>query len=77
MKNKLIFTTTFLLVAFATQLFAQDWPQFLGPERNSTSPQKGVPNELVIVKDAPHFGVMFDSDEVRTKVMNFLKKQLN
>jgi acetyl esterase/lipase len=36
-----------------------------------------VPNELIIVKDAPHFGVMFDTDEIRTKVMNFLKKQLN
>ena len=37
----------------------------------------GVQNELVIVKDAPHFGVMFDSDDVRNKVINFLKKQLN
>ncbi len=37
----------------------------------------GVQNELVIVKDAPHFGVMFDSDEVRNKVMNFLRKHLN
>jgi len=37
----------------------------------------GVPNELVIVKDAPHFGEMFDSDEVRNKLMNFLRKQLN
>ena len=37
----------------------------------------GVPNELVVVKDAPHFGVMFDADEVRNKVMRFLKKQLN
>jgi acetyl esterase/lipase len=37
----------------------------------------GVQNELVIVKDAPHFGEMFDSDEVRNKVMNFLRKQLN
>lgn len=37
----------------------------------------GVQNELVIVKDAPHFGVMFDSDEVRNKVMNFLMKHLN
>ena len=27
----------------------------------------GIPNELVIVKDAPHFGVMFDSDEIRLK----------
>jgi acetyl esterase/lipase len=33
----------------------------------------GVKNELIIVKDAPHFGVMFDSDEVRNKVMSFLR----
>lgn len=37
----------------------------------------GVQNELVIVKDAPHFGIMFDSDELRIKVMNFLRKHLN
>jgi acetyl esterase/lipase len=37
----------------------------------------GVENELVIVKDAPHFGEMFDVDKVRNKVMSFLKKQLN
>jgi len=37
----------------------------------------GVHNELVMVKDAPHFGVMFDSDEIRTKVMDFLGKHLN
>ncbi|SKC83755.1 alpha/beta hydrolase [Ohtaekwangia koreensis] len=37
----------------------------------------GVQNELIIVKDAPHFGVMFDADEVRSKVISFLKKQLN
>jgi acetyl esterase/lipase len=36
-----------------------------------------VPNELIIVKDAPHFGVMFDSDEIRTKVMGFLTKHFN
>jgi acetyl esterase/lipase len=36
----------------------------------------GVPNELIIVKDAPHFGEMFDTDEVRNKVINFLKEQL-
>jgi dipeptidyl aminopeptidase/acylaminoacyl peptidase len=36
----------------------------------------GVQNELVIVKDAPHFGVMFDTDEVRTKVINFLNKHM-
>ncbi|HVG11969.1 MAG TPA: alpha/beta hydrolase [Flavisolibacter sp.] len=37
----------------------------------------GVPNELLIVKDAPHFGTMFDSDEIRFKVLSFLKKLLN
>jgi acetyl esterase/lipase len=36
----------------------------------------GVQNELIIVKDAPHFGVMFDSDDVRNSVINFLKMQL-
>lgn len=35
-----------------------------------------IQNELVIVKDAPHFGVMFDANNVRNKVMNFLNKQL-
>lgn len=37
----------------------------------------GVQNELIIVKGAPHFGEMFDSDEVRNKVLSFLKLQLN
>jgi acetyl esterase/lipase len=37
----------------------------------------GVQNELVTVKDAPHFGVMFDADDVRQKVMTFLKEQLD
>lgn len=36
----------------------------------------GVQNELVIVKDAPHFGEMFDSEEVRKKVIAFLKKTI-
>jgi len=36
----------------------------------------GVQNELIIVKGAPHFGVMFDTDEIRNKVMGFLKKEL-
>jgi acetyl esterase/lipase len=36
----------------------------------------GVQNELIIVKDAPHFGEMFDSDEVRNKVITFLTKHL-
>ncbi|WP_332910278.1 alpha/beta hydrolase [Algoriphagus boritolerans] len=37
---------------------------------------KGVPNELIIVPNAPHFGQIFDSNEVRIKVMEFLKKEL-
>jgi acetyl esterase/lipase len=36
----------------------------------------GVQNERIVVKDAPHFGAMFDSDEVRKKVINFLGTQL-
>lgn len=36
----------------------------------------GVPNELIIVEDAPHFGVMFDAEPIRTKVMAFLEKYL-
>lgn len=37
----------------------------------------GVKNELLIVKGAPHYGVMFDAEEVRAKVIGFLKKQLD
>lgn len=37
---------------------------------------KGVKNELIIVKDAPHFGTMFDFEEVRVKVVAFLKDVL-
>jgi dipeptidyl aminopeptidase/acylaminoacyl peptidase len=36
----------------------------------------GVQNEIIIVKDAPHFGEMFDSDEVRNRVLGFLRMQL-
>jgi len=32
----------------------------------------GVKNELVIVKGAPHFGTMFDTDEVKSKILEFL-----
>ena len=42
MKNQLIFVTIFLLFTFMNSIYAQDWPQFLGPERNSTSPQKNL-----------------------------------
>lgn len=37
---------------------------------------KGVKNELIIVKGAPHYGVMFDVEEVREKVLRFLKSHL-
>ncbi len=43
MKRKVVFsilTTVFVLSCPVVN--AQDWPQFLGPERNSTSPQKGL-----------------------------------
>jgi acetyl esterase/lipase len=36
----------------------------------------GVPSELIIVKDAPHFGAMFDVEEIRMKVMGFLTENL-
>ncbi len=37
----------------------------------------GVKNEVDIVKDAPHYGEMFDAESVRLKVLNFLKQHLN
>lgn len=36
----------------------------------------GVKNELIIVKDAPHYGKMFDTEELKTKVITFLKDTL-
>jgi acetyl esterase/lipase len=36
----------------------------------------GVKNELTIVKDAPHFGRMYDVEEIRTKVIEFLQRNL-
>lgn len=35
-----------------------------------------VKNELTVVKDAPHYGVMFDTEEVRQKLLAFLDAQL-
>ncbi len=32
----------------------------------------GVKNELTIVKDAPHFGTMYDVEDIRNKVISFL-----
>jgi outer membrane protein assembly factor BamB len=42
MKRIKLLATAFLLFACLSGSRAQDWPQFLGPERNSTSPQKGI-----------------------------------
>jgi acetyl esterase/lipase len=36
----------------------------------------GVKNELTIVKDAPHFGSMYDVMEIRNKVIAFLTQDL-
>ncbi|WP_075352385.1 alpha/beta hydrolase [Algoriphagus marinus] len=44
---------------------------------NSWLQVKGIPSELIIVPGAPHYGSMFDSDEIRIKVLNILKKELN
>jgi len=42
MNSKMIFITGFVLITIMSKLNAQDWPQFLGPERNSTSPERGI-----------------------------------
>lgn len=36
----------------------------------------GVKNELTIVKDAPHFGTMYDVPEISDQVITFLKQHL-
>ncbi|TRX41455.1 alpha/beta hydrolase [Flavobacterium restrictum] len=36
----------------------------------------GVSNEVIIVKDAPHYGVLFDAEPIRLKVITFLTKTL-
>ncbi len=36
----------------------------------------GVKSKIKVVKDAPHYGVMFDSDSVQNEVFNFLKTNL-
>jgi outer membrane protein assembly factor BamB len=41
MKVKVMFTTLILMVVACSSL-AADWPQYLGPNRNSTSPEKGL-----------------------------------
>ncbi len=43
---------------------------------NSWLKHYGIENELTIVKDAPHFGAMYDVEEIRTKIIGFLKAAL-
>jgi outer membrane protein assembly factor BamB len=42
MKKINFLLTAILLFAFLSNINAQDWPQFLGPNRNGISPQKGI-----------------------------------
>jgi outer membrane protein assembly factor BamB len=42
MKKRLIFLPLSVLFIFIMNVNAQDWPQFLGPDRNSHSDQKGI-----------------------------------
>ena len=36
----------------------------------------GIKNELIIVPNAPHYGVMFDTPDIRKRVFNFLDQYL-
>ena len=65
-------------------------PPFLivqGEKDESVNPQQsillslhlelaGVKNELIIVPNAPHYGVMFDAEDIRNKVFYYLNKYL-
>ncbi len=42
MKKSYPLLTAIFSIAFFSGIYAQDWPQFLGPNRNSTSTQKGI-----------------------------------
>jgi outer membrane protein assembly factor BamB len=42
MKQRLIYIGVVVLLVCMTNAYAQDWPQYLGPSRNSTSPQTGM-----------------------------------
>lgn len=64
MKKRKILMVLILPIISTFIINAQDWPQFLGPERNSTSPQKGLlrswpekgPEVLWNVNVGPGFG---------------------
>ncbi|SHK07001.1 PQQ-like domain-containing protein [Tangfeifania diversioriginum] len=42
MKPKKFFLPLAIFTLLASGIFAQDWPQFLGPDRNSKSPETGI-----------------------------------
>lgn len=42
MKKITLLLTSVILASIMTDMHAQDWPQFLGPNRNSTSTEKGI-----------------------------------
>lgn len=42
MKNVNLLFTAAVLLTCISNIFAQDWPQYLGPARNSISSQKGI-----------------------------------
>jgi outer membrane protein assembly factor BamB len=42
MKKSKLHILVFLLSVSIINVYAQDWPQYLGPNRNSTSPEKGI-----------------------------------
>ena len=64
MKRINLLYTVFVLFACISNVCAQDWPQYLGPNRNSTSPQKGIlrtwpesgPEVLWTVNVGPGYG---------------------
>jgi acetyl esterase/lipase len=43
---------------------------------NSWLKINGINTELIIVKDAPHYGEMFDIEPIRDKIITFLKNNL-
>jgi outer membrane protein assembly factor BamB len=42
MKHRKILLPVFVFLFCMSNIYAQDWPQYLGPNGNSTSPQKGL-----------------------------------
>ncbi len=42
MKQSKIFIPLIVLLVCISNIYAQDWPQYLGPSRNGLSPQKGI-----------------------------------